>query len=182
MMDREQRRWLVLEYLYKRDEELGPDSAAFRVEEAAAETSLAIEQVHLALRELGETDLIYGPRGAGIRPENGYAWITADGRAAVERHRRESELPPTFHVELAGFTPDGRQQFFELYSQVSASERAQFQQLLKAILDESRPEEDRLEKAATLVELVKNSKDLLVPLIGALAPQAGPLLTQLLSS
>ena len=180
-MDIAEKRERALGFLY--DHYAGTGQAGGRVawEKAQRATGLTQRDLARAYRELAEEGLVAGipGGGAGMRPEDGFLWISAHGRDAVERRRREAKgapTPPNAPVGLAGATPEGREHFAALLARASADERARFERLLAAALDENRPEKDRLEQAANLVALVRGSATMTAAFVGAAYPQLAPLL------
>jgi hypothetical protein len=179
-MDRNEIRERALEYLYQRYLELGPEPPFIKMDEAEKITGIPKQQLGLGFRELAEDGLAEGhPRpGAKMHPEDGVVWLSSYGRRVVEQSRAAPTPPPVFRVVLDGFTPEGRQEFHELFSQVSAQDQVKFKQLLEELNDTSRSEEDRLDKAEKLVSMLQNSNALLGALLGPHVPQAISILQQ----
>ena len=177
----EENRDRALDFLYDRYVQSGGKGTIYVDWDAAqAATGRRREDLGRAFRGLVQARLAEGIPGGGtnLRPEDGAVAISAEGRREVERRRaaREPAIPPTIRVLFAGFTAEGARQYAELLARVGAEERERFLQLLAEVADEDRPEADRLERAETLVNLVRGSSALVGSLLGAVAPHAAPVL------
>jgi DNA-binding MarR family transcriptional regulator len=175
-MDLVQNRQRLLDALY--DVYIEGGNQTYPISLITEKLDLSEVQIQTAARELEEDHLVKGMCTRVPGPVDFIA-ITAEGRRHVEGMRSAPGPPQLVHVVLAGFTAEGRQEFFELFSQVSADEQEQFKQLIEALNDTSRSENDRLDKAHKLVGLLQNSNALLGALLGPHVPQAVSVLQQI---